>query len=162
VRVIVQFLGCGFRSKERARQRGAQFAGVKVDGETGEVTVLRSIGSIGCGRLLNRMLAHSRLVGGLTQGAGFVLTEERVVDRASGIALNANREEHKLPAVRDVPPIEHPAALPKGAGETPCLPDYPPCWLSQVTVSDSGAAAIGRKLSSMRLVAGPSEWPNPP
>jgi CO/xanthine dehydrogenase Mo-binding subunit len=63
------------------------------------------------------------------------LTEERVVDARSGIVLNANLEEYKVPTVADVPAIEHarvdlpdPEANPtgaKGVGEPPGIPTAP-------------------------------------
>ncbi|MGH8071487.1 MAG: hypothetical protein ACRERE_40905, partial [Candidatus Entotheonellia bacterium] len=66
---------------------------------------------------------------------GFALTEERVVDAASGVVLNANLEEYKVPTVADVPSIVHapvdlpdPAANPtgaKGIGEPPLVPTAP-------------------------------------
>jgi CO/xanthine dehydrogenase Mo-binding subunit len=77
----------------------------------------------------------SQVVGGITQGLGFALAEERVVDPASGTVLNANLEEYKVPTVADIPPIHHLAAnLPdleanptgaKGIGEPPLVPTAP-------------------------------------
>jgi CO/xanthine dehydrogenase Mo-binding subunit len=70
---------------------------IEVDVETGEVTVLRVIASHDCGRIINPTMVDSQVIGAVTQGLGFALTEERVVNTASGVVLNANLEEYKVP-----------------------------------------------------------------
>jgi xanthine dehydrogenase YagR molybdenum-binding subunit len=118
-----------------ARTFGAQFVEVEVDAETGGVTVLRVVTAHDVGRIVNPTLADSQIVGGIIQGVGFGLTEERVVDARLGMPLNANLEEYKVPTVADAPPIEHvhvdvadPHANPtgaKGIGEPPLIPTGP-------------------------------------
>jgi xanthine dehydrogenase YagR molybdenum-binding subunit len=81
------------------------------------------------------MMVESQVIGAVTQGIGFALTEERIVDRDSGVVLNANLEEYKVPTVMDVPTIVHaPVNLPdpeanhtaaKGIGEPPLVPTAP-------------------------------------
>jgi CO/xanthine dehydrogenase Mo-binding subunit len=117
------------------RTFGAQCVEVEVDTETGEVTVLRVVASHDCGRIINPTMVDSQVVGGVTQGLGFALTEERVVDARSGVVLNANLEEYKVPTVADVPPIVHARVdVPdpeanntgaKGIGEPPLVPTAP-------------------------------------
>jgi xanthine dehydrogenase YagR molybdenum-binding subunit len=117
------------------RTFGAQMVEVEVDVETGAVTVLRVVAAHECGRIINPTMVDSQVIGGITQGLGFALTEERVVDAASGIVLNANLEEYKVPTVADVPPIQHVHVdLPdpdanstgaKGIGEPPLVPTAP-------------------------------------
>ncbi|HYO30761.1 MAG TPA: molybdopterin cofactor-binding domain-containing protein, partial [Thermomicrobiales bacterium] len=117
------------------RTFGAQCVEVEVDGETGEVTVLRVVTAHDCGRIVNPTLVDSQVIGAVTQGIGFALTEERVVDERLGLVLNPNLEEYKVPPVSDVPPIEHarvgipdPEANPtgaKGVGEPPLIPTAP-------------------------------------
>ena len=117
------------------RTFGAQCVEVEVDTETGEVTVLRIVTSHDCGRIVNPTLVDSQVIGGVTQGVGFALTEERVVDDRRGIVLNANLEEYHVPTVADVPPIKHAhVGLPdteanstgaKGIGEPPLIPTAP-------------------------------------
>jgi CO/xanthine dehydrogenase Mo-binding subunit len=114
------------------RTFGVQCVEVEVDTETAELTLLRVAASHDCGRIINPTLVESQVIGGVTQGIGFALTEERVVDAGSGVVLNANLEDYKLPTVADVPPIEHahpdlpdPVANPtgaKGIGEPPIIP----------------------------------------
>jgi CO/xanthine dehydrogenase Mo-binding subunit len=117
------------------RTFGAQMVEVEVDVETGEVTVVRVVASHDCGRIVNPTMVDSQVVGGVTQAIGFALTEERVVDARSGVVLNANLEEYKVPTVADVPEIRHarvdladPEANPtgaKGIGEPPLVPTAP-------------------------------------
>ena len=88
-----------------------------------------------CGRIVNPTLVDSQVIGAVTQGLCFALLEDRIVDRASGVVLNANLEEYKVPTVADVPAIHHahvdlpdPAANPtgaKGIGEPPLVPTAP-------------------------------------
>ena len=117
------------------RTFGAQYAEVEVDTETGEVTVLRLAASHDCGRIVNPTMVDSQVVGGVTQGIGFALAEERIVDHRRGVVMNANLEEYKVPTVHDVPPIDHARVdLPdtaandtgaKGIGEPPLIPTAP-------------------------------------
>mgnify|MGYP000507024781 CR=1 FL=1 len=97
--------------------------------------VLRVVAAHDCGRVINPTMVESQVVGGVTQGIGFALTEERVVDARLGVVLNANLEEYKVPTVADIPPITYagvdlpdPAANPtgaKGIGEPPLVPTAP-------------------------------------
>ena len=66
------------------RTFGAQCVEVEVDVETGEVTVLRVVAAHDCGRIVNPTMVDSQVVGGVTQGLGFALTEERIVDARQG------------------------------------------------------------------------------
>ncbi|MGI8550314.1 MAG: xanthine dehydrogenase family protein molybdopterin-binding subunit [Dehalococcoidia bacterium] len=122
--------------KDKAvRTFGVQFVEVEVDIETGEVTILRLVTSQDAGRIINPTLADSQVIGGITQGYGFALTEERVIDHRFGIVLNADLEEYKLPTVADAPPVSHAqVSLPdfdanptgaKGIGEPPLVPTAP-------------------------------------
>jgi CO/xanthine dehydrogenase Mo-binding subunit len=117
------------------RTVGAQCVEVEVDEETGEVSVLRVVAAHDCGRIINPLLVESQVIGGITQGIGFALTEERVVDAGRGLVLNANLEEYKVPTIADIPPITFVAldmpdleANPigsKGIGEPPLIPTAP-------------------------------------
>jgi xanthine dehydrogenase YagR molybdenum-binding subunit len=117
------------------RTFGVQIAEVEVDTETGEVTVLRLVSSDDCGRVINPTMVESQVIGGVTQGLGVALTEERIVDQQTGIVLNANLEEYKVPTVVDIPAItSSPIDVPdpeanetgaKGIGESPIVPTAP-------------------------------------
>jgi xanthine dehydrogenase YagR molybdenum-binding subunit len=117
------------------RPFGAQGAEVEVDIETGEVTVLRVVSAPDCGRILSPKQAESQVIGGVTQGVGYALMEERLVDERLGVVLNADLEEYKIATVADIPQITHAEVnLPdlkanptgaKGLGELPLIPVAP-------------------------------------
>jgi xanthine dehydrogenase YagR molybdenum-binding subunit len=117
------------------RTFGVQCVEVEVDIETGEVTILRVVAAHDCGRITNPTLVNSQVIGGVTQGIGYALTEERVVDAQRGVVLNANLEEYKVPTAADVPEIVHAqvdqpdieanSTGAKGIGEPPIVPTAP-------------------------------------
>jgi xanthine dehydrogenase YagR molybdenum-binding subunit len=84
----------------------AQFAEVEVDTETGHVRVTRVVSAHDSGRIVNPTLAESQLEGGIIQGLGYALFEERVLDSHLGIPLNPTMHDYKVPTIADVPPID--------------------------------------------------------
>ncbi|HMC54631.1 MAG TPA: xanthine dehydrogenase family protein molybdopterin-binding subunit [Gemmatimonadaceae bacterium] len=72
----------------------AQFAEVEVNVETGQVRVLRIVAAQDSGRIINPRLAESQLEGGILQGVGFALFEERLLDDALGLPLNPPMHDH--------------------------------------------------------------------
>jgi xanthine dehydrogenase YagR molybdenum-binding subunit len=117
----------GENRKDRSiRTCGAQAVEVEVDAGTGEVRVLRVVAAHDCGRVINPVLVDSQVIGGVTQGLGYALTEERVVDASSGRVLNANLEEYKLQTAADRVEI---------VNATPSLPDW--------EANETGAKGIG-------------------
>ena len=111
---------------------GAHFAQVEVDTRTGEVFVEHVVAVHDIGRVINPVTATSQVEGGVIQGLGFVLSEERVVDRPTGRVVNGNLEGYKIPTVADVPKItvrfvDDPDTRAnnigaKGLGEPPIIP----------------------------------------
>ncbi len=111
---------------------GAQFAEVEVDPATGEVRVLDLWAVHDIGRVVNPLTAAAQMEGGMIQGLGFALMEERVMDPLSGRVLNPNLENYRVPTVADIPrlhvaftggPDPHGNNLGvKGAGEPPIIP----------------------------------------
>lgn len=114
---------------------GAQFAEVEVDTETGVVRVLRIVAVHDAGRIINPALAESQLHGGIIQGLGYALFEERHLDRTRGVPLNANLHDYKVPTMADIPAIDAsflPGADPaanhvgaRGIAEPPIIPTAP-------------------------------------
>lgn len=88
------------------RTFGVQFADVEVDLDTGEVALLRHVAVHDCGRVISPRQAQSQVAGGITQGIGYALTEELVIDPQTGIVLNPNLEDYLIPAIADIPPID--------------------------------------------------------
>ncbi len=117
------------------RTFGAQCVEVEVDTDTGEVTVLHVASAHDIGRIVNPTLVDSQIWGGITQGVGFALYEERVIDDRLGWVLNANLEEYHLPTIVDIPEMTHAHVdVPdphanitgaKGVGEPPLIPTAP-------------------------------------
>lgn len=117
------------------RTFGAQFVEVEVDTETGEVTVQRVVTAHDVGRIVNPTLVDSQVIGGITQGLGFGLSEERIIDHRLGVVLNPNLEDYKVPTIADVPEIrnvhvdvpdsEANSTGAKGVGEPPLIPTAP-------------------------------------
>ncbi|MHB1297019.1 MAG: xanthine dehydrogenase family protein molybdopterin-binding subunit [Gemmatimonadaceae bacterium] len=85
---------------------GAQFAEVEVDIETGIVRVIRIVAVHDAGRIINPTLAESQLEGGIIQGLGFALFEERALDERLGLPLNVGLHDYKVPTMMDTPVIE--------------------------------------------------------
>ncbi len=75
---------------------GCTFAEVAVDTETGKVTVLKVVGIQDCGFVLNRLQSESQVTGGIIQGIGTAILENRHMDNLTGRMLNPNLEYYKL------------------------------------------------------------------
>ena len=52
------------------------------------------------------MLTESQVLGGVIQGLSYALYEERHLDQASGLQLNANIDQYKIAGAREMPAIE--------------------------------------------------------
>jgi xanthine dehydrogenase YagR molybdenum-binding subunit len=106
----VMIIGEGSRGPNPAKTAinafAAQFAEVEVDVDTGQVRVLRFVSAHDSGRIINPTLARSQVEGGILQGIGYALFEERVIDRRSGVPLNPTMHDYKIPTMADVPEIE--------------------------------------------------------
>jgi len=111
---------------------GVQVAEVAVDVETGEVTVDRIAAIHDVGRVINPLGASSQVEGGIIQGIGHTLSEERIVDPATGSILTRTLDSYRMPTIADVPeivtdlvdvPDPHLTNLgSKGLGEPPIVP----------------------------------------
>jgi xanthine dehydrogenase YagR molybdenum-binding subunit len=131
-----QILGKGARGPNPAGMTvltfGVQVAEVAVDVETGEVWVDRIAAIHDVGRVINPLGASSQVEGGIIQGIGHTLSEERLMDPATGQILTTTLDSYKLPTIADVPeivselidvPDEHLTNLgSKGLGEPPIIP----------------------------------------
>ncbi|WP_327152936.1 xanthine dehydrogenase family protein molybdopterin-binding subunit [Streptomyces tubercidicus] len=105
---------------------GAHTAEVTVDLGTGRITVTGYWAVHDSGVLVNPLIAHGQIVGGITQGLGQALTEEATVD-PEGVPTTRSFGEYTIPAAQDVPDnlvVEHTCtpstAIPggfKGLGE---------------------------------------------
>jgi xanthine dehydrogenase YagR molybdenum-binding subunit len=112
----------------------AQFAEVEVDTRTGQVKVLKLVAAHDLGRAINVLTAENQIEGGVILGVGFGLAEEQIIDKLTGISVNPNHLNYKVPSIKDVPEIV-PILVEsvdkigpfgaKGIGEPPCSPPAP-------------------------------------
>ena len=133
---------------------GVQFAEVEVDLETGVVRVLRIVAAHDAGRILNPTLAESQLEGGIIQGLGYALFEERVMDERLGMPLNPTMHDYKIPTMADIPRIDafcvagadfmanHVGA--RGLAEPPIIPTAP-------AIANAVADALGCEVLEIPL-----------
>jgi len=131
-----QILGKGSRGPNPTGMRvltfGVQVAEVAVDVETGEVVVEKIVAIHDVGRVINPLGASSQVEGGIIQGLGHTLSEERLLDPSTGGNLTQTLDAYKIPTIADVPeivtdlvdvPDEHLTNLgSKGLGEPPIIP----------------------------------------
>ncbi len=114
---------------------GVHVAEVAVDVETGEVRVERVFAVHDVGRIVNPLGASSQVEGGIIQGIGHTLSEQRVLDAETGAVLTQTLDAYKVPTIADVPeilcefvdrPDTHLTNLgSKGLGEPPIVPIAP-------------------------------------
>ena len=131
-----QILGKGARGPNPTGMQvltfGVQVAEVAVDVETGEIRVERIAAIHDVGRVINPLGASSQVEGGIIQGIGHTLSEERLLDPQTGRTLTVSLDAYKLPTIADVPEIitdlldvadPHLTNLgAKGLGEPPIIP----------------------------------------
>jgi xanthine dehydrogenase YagR molybdenum-binding subunit len=85
---------------------GAQFAEVRVDGDTGEVRVSRMLGVFSVGRIVNPLTARSQLIGGMTMGLSMALHEIGVMDARFGHVVNHDLAGYHIASHADVASID--------------------------------------------------------
>ncbi len=100
-------VGVGVRGPNPAdksiRPFATHFAEVEVNTRTGEVRVVRWLSAQDSGRVMNLLTYRSQVIGGMTMGIGFAMTEHRVLDSQSGKMVNAKWHDYKIPTAKDVP-----------------------------------------------------------
>jgi xanthine dehydrogenase YagR molybdenum-binding subunit len=111
---------------------GVHVVEVAVDVETGEIVVERVAAIHDVGRIVNPLAASSQVEGGVIQGIGHTLSEERLLDPETGRVLTTSLDAYRMPTIADVPeivcefvdkPDEHLTNLgSKGLGEPPIVP----------------------------------------
>ena len=139
----------------------AQFAEVEVDTRTGAVRVVRFLAAQDSGRVMNRLTFDNQVFGGVIQGIGFALTEERVLDRQTGKMVNANWHDYKVPTMLDTP--AEPVTLPvdphdticntvgaKGLGEPAHIPSA--SAVANAVYNATGVRVVDAPMTPMRLL----------
>ena len=115
-----------FESKHMVYPYGVHIAVVRVDADTGGVTIERYGIAYDIGKAVNPKLVEGQIAGGLAQGVGGALLEEFLYDE-NGEPLSVSFADYLMPTVREVPELSilvtedapsplNPLGL-KGAGE---------------------------------------------
>jgi carbon-monoxide dehydrogenase large subunit len=107
---------------------GCQAAEVEIDPQSGSVRLTRIVAVDDIGTVINPMIAHGQIHGGVAQGVGQALLENVVYDRESGQLLSGSFLDYAMPRANDLPSIgtEFDESLPtqfnklgaKGVGES--------------------------------------------
>jgi xanthine dehydrogenase molybdenum-binding subunit len=112
----------------------AHAAEVEVDTLTGSIRIIRYVAAHDVGRAINPFGLEQQIEGGVVMATGAVLTEELLVDKATGLPLNPNMLDYKPLSIKDAPLaevilIEKPKAYgvygAHGIGEPPMAPPAP-------------------------------------
>jgi CO/xanthine dehydrogenase Mo-binding subunit len=142
----------GTAQTSRAPGAAAHLSHVRVDRETGAVTLLHHVIAQDVGRALNPALVEGQLLGGVTQGFGWALFEQLAYDE-DGQLRTGSFVEYAVPTIDTVPPIdaeivEVPAPDgpfgAKGVGE-------PPVVGVPAAVANAIAAATGLRLRDLPM-----------
>jgi CO/xanthine dehydrogenase Mo-binding subunit len=133
---------------------GCQIAQVAVDPGLGRVLVERVWAVHDVGRIINPLTASSQAEGGILQGVGYALMEERVIDPTTGAPTNATLDDYKMPTIADTPSIvvefiNIPDTIAgntgaKGLGEPPIIP-------TAAAIANAFAHATGRRCRELPL-----------
>ena len=105
---------------------GAHVCVVEVDGETGEIEILRYVAVDDVGNVINPMIVDGQVHGGVAQGIGQALYERAIYDE-NGQLLSGSMMDYTVPNATQIPFVEtartvtpspvNPMGL-KGVGET--------------------------------------------
>jgi xanthine dehydrogenase molybdenum-binding subunit len=139
---VVQFKGGPIHGKSEYIQDtiwerlawAAHAAEVEVDTVTGSVKITKYVAVHDLGKAINPFASKQQIEGGVVMAVGAVLTEELLVDKATGLPLNPNLLDYKPLSIKDAPLadviiVEKPKAYgvfgAHGLGEPPMAPPAP-------------------------------------
>lgn len=77
-----------------------------MDTRTGKIEILRLVAAHDVGQVINRLGTENQIQGGATMGIGYGLTERQYMDGQTGICVNPNMVDFKIPSILDIPDIE--------------------------------------------------------
>jgi carbon-monoxide dehydrogenase large subunit len=112
---------------------GCHVCEIEIEQDTGKVEIVRYSVVDDVGTVLNPMLLHGQIHGGVAQGAGQILMEQIVFD-AEGQLVTGSFMDYAMPHAHDFPPMKvdanpvptktNPLGV-KGAGEAGCVGAMP-------------------------------------
>ena len=131
----------------------AHFAEVEVDTWTGHVRITRYVAAHDSGTIINRLAAESQIKGGIVQGIGMAFTEELITDRLTGIPINPNYRDAKVPTHLETPEvevifIEHPDPFGPFGGK---VVGEPPITPAVATIANAIFNATGRRIKELPI-----------
>lgn len=133
-------------------------AHVRVDPETGEVTVLKFVIIQDVGRALNPALVEGQMRGGVVQGLGWALYESMTFDDQAQL-LAGSFMDYAMPNAGKAPPIETiivEVAAPDGPFGAKGIGEAPVCG-SPAAIGNAIAAATGTRMRALPMTA-PRIW----
>ncbi len=141
---------------------GTVVAVVRVDRETGRITLVKLVWVDDAGTIVNPLLAEGQLHGGFAQGFGQVFLEQLVYD-ADGQLLTGSLMDYAVPRADDVPvPVLAKTVTPsprnplgaKGVGEAGCI-GVPPAIVNAVVdaLAPFGITHLDMPLTSAKVWA---------
>jgi xanthine dehydrogenase molybdenum-binding subunit len=129
-----------------------QAAEIEVDTLTGSIKVITYVAAHDVGKAINPWNLESQIHGGCIMALGAALTEEMLIDQATGLPLTDNILEYKALSIKDAPRqievilVEHARDYgifgAHGIGE-------PPIALAGPVISNAIFNAIGKRLTAM-------------
>jgi CO/xanthine dehydrogenase Mo-binding subunit len=81
----------------------AHAAEVEVDTLMGTVKIIKYVAVHDIGRVINGIGAEQQVEGGVNMSIGSTLYEELLTDQATGLPLNGNMLDYRVPSIKDVP-----------------------------------------------------------
>lgn len=84
---------------------GTHVAVVEIDGDTGEITILRYVAVDDCGRVVNHYLTSAQVHGSVAQGIGQALFEEVLYDQ-NGQVVSGTLLDYAVPKASQLPAFE--------------------------------------------------------
>ncbi len=139
---------------------GAHVAVVEIDTETGNVVLQRLVAVDDCGNIINPLLVHGQLHGGIANGAGLALFEGIEYD-VDGNPLTANLMDYAMPSAAEFPSFEVASTVTptpmnplgaKGVGESGTLGATPAVHNAVVDgLSYLGVRDVDMPLSAQRV-----------
>jgi carbon-monoxide dehydrogenase large subunit len=126
--------------EDQSYPNGCHICEVEVDPDTGNVELLAYTAADDCGTVLNPLIVHGQVHGGVAQGIGQALTELTVYDEETGQLLTGTFMDYGMPRAAQLSDIVaefHPIPSTnnelgvKGAGEAGCC-GAPPAFVNAV------------------------------
>ncbi len=90
----------------KAPPRTTHIVEVEVDTGTGEIFITNTVNTVDVGPCMNPTTFENEAQGGTVQGIGTALSEQHIFDEATGVVLNDNWIEFKIPTIMDVSDIK--------------------------------------------------------